>query len=517
MAAKPSESIFRQVLFSGLWTLGLRLSNRALGFVRTIVLARLLFPADFGLIAMAMVVVNGLDSISQTGFQQALIQKKRDVEGYLDTAWAVALVRSLVLCVLLVLAAPFVADFFAVPELTDILRVVSLSVLLGGFANIGIVFFQKDLEFHKQFNFEWWASVLEFVLTILLAYILRDVWALVWGGLAGNILRVFLSYRLHPYRPSLRFDAACFRELMRFGKWVSGYAVLLFAAYQMDSILVGKLLGVDSLGFYQMAYLTAVIPSSEVAIAFSMVMFPSFAMLQDQPGRLRVSFEKGLQVSAMVCMPIGFGIFAIAPEFVRVALGERWQGIALIMQALSVVGMAKALEGTMNSLMMAVGRPGIVTGLSAVQLAILAAAVYPCISLWGLEGAAFTVAGTAMIAVAAAFGVSCRITQTPAARGAVLLAVPLIASAAMAATVMELKCLAGPARLTALLSLSAAGIVLYAAFLVFADAALTSGRYRSLLFDITANLLNAHAPGVAPSGSLPDGAAPGIAADERPR
>ena len=372
MATKPSESIFRQVLRSGLWTLGLRLSSRALGFVRTIVLARLLFPADFRLIAMAMLFVTGLDSITQTGMQQALIQKKTDIRECLDTAWAVTLARSLVLCLTLVFAAPFVAEFFATPRLTDILRVVSLSVLLGGFANIGIVFFQKDLAFDRQFAFEWWASVLEFGLTVLLAAVLRDVWALVWGGLAGNVLRVVLSYTLHPYRPSLRFDPAAFRELLDFGKWVSGFAVVGFAVSQLDSILLGRMLGATPLGYYQMAFLTAVIPSSEVAIAFSMVVFPSFSMLQDQPGRLRESFEKVLQVSAMVCMPIGFGILAVAPEFIRVVLGERWQEIALTMQVLSVMGIAKALEGTTNSLLMAVGRPGLLMGFSSLQLCILA-------------------------------------------------------------------------------------------------------------------------------------------------
>nr|MCU0553685.1 lipopolysaccharide biosynthesis protein [Syntrophales bacterium] len=409
MATKPSTSIFRQVLRSGLWTLGLRLSSRALGFVRTIVLARLLFPADFGLIAMAMLFVTGLDSITQTGMQQALIQKKTDIRECLDTAWAVTLARSLVLCLILVLAAPFVAEFFATPRLTDILRVVSLSVLLGGFANIGIVFFQKDLAFDRQFAFEWWASVLEFGLTVLLAAVLRDVWALVWGGLAGNVLRVVLSYTLHPYRPSLRFDPAAFRELLDFGKWVSGFAVVGFAVSQLDSILLGRMLGATPLGYYQMAFLTAVIPSSEVAIAFSMVVFPSFSMLQDQPGRLREAFEKVLQVSAMICMPIGFGILAVAPEFVRVVLGERWQEIALTMQLLSVMGIAKALEGTTNSLLMAVGRPGLLMGFSSLQLCVLAAALYPLTLRWGIAGAAFAVTGTALAAAAAALAAAVRV------------------------------------------------------------------------------------------------------------
>jgi lipopolysaccharide exporter len=514
METKPADSIFRQVLVGGLWTLGLRFSNRALGFARTIVLARLLFPADFGLIAMAMVVVTGLDSVSQTGFQQALIQKKRGAEQCLDTAWAVALIRSLALCTLLVLCAPFVSDFFAAPRLTDIIRVVSLSVLLSGFANIGIVFFQKDLDFRKQFNFEWWASVLEFALTVSLAWVLRDVWALVWGGLAGNLMRVFLSYVLHPYRPAFRFDPASFRELMSFGKWVSGYSVLLFAAFQMDSILIGRLLGVEDLGFYQMAYLTAVIPSSEVAIAVSMVVFPSFSMLQDQPGRLRESFEKVLQVAAMVCMPIGFGILAVAPEFVRIILGERWQGIALIMQVLSVMGIAKALEGTTNTLVMAAGRPGWLMGFSALQLCLLAASLYPLTVRWGIHGAAIAVTSTALIAAAAALAAAVRITGSNGRRTLTLITVPLGASMAMAAGIILLKRLMGTVGLLGFVLLVAAGVGLYAACLAGADAALTSGRYKCLAADLLAGLRASGKNGVTPLSERAGGSAAALRADD---
>jgi lipopolysaccharide exporter len=509
METKPAESIFRQVLLSGLWTLGLRLSSRALGFARTIVLARLLFPADFGLIAMAMVFVTGLDCISQTGFQQALIQKKSDIEKCLDTAWAVALARNLVLCLILVLTAPLVAGFFEAPRLTDIIRVVSLSVLLSGFANIGIVFFQKDLEFDKQFGFEWWASLAEFALTVLLAFLLRDVWALVWGGLAGNVLRVLLSYVLHPYRPSFTFNLSIFRELLDFGKWVSGYAVVGYAVGMLDNILIGRMLGAETLGYYQMAFLTAVIPSSEVAIAVSMVVFPSYSMLQDQPGRLRESFEKVLQVAAMVCMPIGFGIFAVAPEFVRIILGERWQGIALIMQVLSVMGTAKALEGTTSSLVMAVGRPGLLMGFSAVQLCLLAASLYPLTARWGIHGTAIAVTSTALLAAAAALVAAVRITGLRGRRILILLVVPLGASMAMAAGIILLKRLMGAVGLPGFLFLVAAGIGLYATGLVAADSMLTSGRYRSLAADLLASLRGSGKNGMIP---LPKGASRASAA-----
>lgn len=505
MASKPSASIFRQVLFSGLWTLGLRLSNRALGFVRTIVLARLLFPADFGLIAMAMLFVTGLDSITQTGMHQALIRKKTGVRACLDTAWAVTLVRSLAVCLILVVGAPVVAAFFAEPRLTDILRVVSLSVLLGGFANIGIVFFQKDLAFDRQFRLELWASVLEFALTVFLAAVLRDVWALVWGGLAGNVLRVFLSYALHPYRPSLRFDPAAFRELLDFGKWVSGVAVVGFAVSQLDSILIGRMLGAESLGLYQMAFMTAVIPSSEVAIAFSMVVFPSFSMLQDQPDRLRESFERVLQATSMVCMPIGLGILAVAPEVVRVILGERWQGIAPAMQVLSVMGIAKALEGTTGSLLMAVGCPGLLMGFSLLQLGILAVSLYPLTLMWGIAGAALAVALTAIAAAAVALAAAVRIAGSPVSRILVLLAVPLGASTVMAFGVILLKRLTGTVALPGLMFLVAAGIGLYAACLIAADAALTAGRYRGLVAEVLNGLCAAGEKRGTSAGEAPDG------------
>jgi len=508
MTGKPSESIFRQVLFGGLWTLGLRLSSRALGFVRTVVLARLLFPADFGLIAMAMLFVTGLESVTQTGLQQALIQKKTDIRECLDTAWTVTLARSLVLCLVLVAAAPFVAGFFAAPRLTDIIRVVSLSVLIGGAANIGIVYFQRDLEFGRQFRFETWASVAEFALTVLLAFALRDVWALVWGGLAGNVLRVLLSYALHPFRPSFRFDPAAFLEMLNFGKWVSGYAVLCYAVSQCDSILLGRMLGAESLGYYQMAFLTAVIPSSEVAIAFSMVAFPSYSMMQDQPGRLRESFEKVFQVSALVCMPIGMGILAVAPDFIRVVLGERWQAIAPIMQVLSIMGVAKALEGTTSALLMAVGRPGLLMGFSSLQLALLGVTLYPLTLHWGITGAALAVTLTALAAVASALAAAVGIAGATVSRILALLAVPAGASAAMAVGITLLKGMTGPVTLPGFLLLVAAGIGLYAACVSAADALLTSGSYRGLVAALLAGLrTSGKNAGASPAGGAEERAA----------
>ena len=145
------EPLSKRVIRGGVWVLALRILNRSLGFIRTIILARLLAPADFGLLGIAMLSISTLETFSQTGFQTALIQKKDNIESYLDTAWTVSAIRGLLLFLILFLSAPIIAEFFNSPQAVLIIRVVALSTLLSGLRNIGVVYFQKELEFKKQF------------------------------------------------------------------------------------------------------------------------------------------------------------------------------------------------------------------------------------------------------------------------------------------------------------------------------------------------------------------------------
>ena len=140
-----SESLSSRVVRGGAWIFSLRITNRGLGFVRTIILARLLVPEDFGLLGIAMLAISTLDAFSQTGFQSALIQRKGNVRAYLDVAWTVLAVRGVVLFLMLFAAAPMAAKFFHSPQATAVIMVIAINMLLTGFGNIGVVFFQKEL------------------------------------------------------------------------------------------------------------------------------------------------------------------------------------------------------------------------------------------------------------------------------------------------------------------------------------------------------------------------------------
>ena len=133
-----------------MWVFALRILNRALGFVRTIILARLLTPEDFGLLGIGILAISTLDTFSQTGFHAALIQKKQDTSSYLDIAWTISVIRGILLFIVLLLFAPVIATFLKYPQATLVVRLIAVTILFSGCTNIGMVLLQKELEFNKK-------------------------------------------------------------------------------------------------------------------------------------------------------------------------------------------------------------------------------------------------------------------------------------------------------------------------------------------------------------------------------
>jgi O-antigen/teichoic acid export membrane protein len=388
---KITESLSTRVVKSGLWVFALRMLNRGLGFIRTIILARLLTPEDFGLLGIALLSISALETFSKTGFDSALIQKKENVESYLDTAWTVSALRGIVLFSILLFSAPLIARFFNSPEAALIIRVIALYTLLAGLRNIGIIFFQKELEFNKQFSYEFSATLVDLTVAITLAFILRNVWALVWGGLAARFLRLVLSYVLHPYRPGIKIDREGFQELFGFGKWVFTSGILVFLVTQGDDILLGKLLGVTALGLYQMAYTLANLPATEVTHMISKITFPAYSKFQEDLPRLREAYLKVLQFTTFVSFPLAGGIFVFASDFIRIFLGNKWMPMVPAVQVLVLAGLVRSIAATTGPIFHATGKPRIDTTWQIVRLLVLSAFIYPLTLRWGILGTATAV------------------------------------------------------------------------------------------------------------------------------
>jgi O-antigen/teichoic acid export membrane protein len=388
---KQPESLSKRIVRGGIWVFALRITNRALGFIRTIILARLLAPHDFGLLGIAMLAIATLETFSQTGFQSALIQKKKNVESYLDTAWTVSAIRGIFLFLILFSSAPVIAKFFNSPQATLVIKVIAVSTLLSGFRNIGIIFFQKELEFNKQFIYEFSGTLVDITVAISLAFILRNVWALVWGGLAANFVRVFMSYIIHPYRPRIKFEKEKFKKLFDYGKWVLGSSILVFLITQGDDIFVGKMLGVTALGLYQMAYLISNLPATEITHVISQVTFPAYSKLQDDLPKLRDAYLKVLQLTAFISIPLAGGIFILAPEFTKIFLGDKWMPMVPAIQILVLAGLVRSISATTGPMFQAVGKPEIITKWQPVRLFVLFALIYPFTIQWGILGTSLAV------------------------------------------------------------------------------------------------------------------------------
>ncbi len=396
--ARPGKNLSQRAVVSGFWVLLLKAVQQLFNSVRLVILARLLSPQDFGLMGIALLSMTTLETLSQTGFQQALIQKKCNIKPYLDSAWTVLILRSLILFTTLYLIAPYTAIFFGIPEAKPMIQVIGFSTILQAFTNIGIIHFQKELEFDKQFIYQLSGILTDFVVAITATLIFRNVWALVFGLLAGNATMLITSYLIHPYRPRLRFDIDKTKELFGYGKWVSGSNILIFLVTQGDNIVVGKLLGTASLGFYQMAYTISNLPATEITHVISQVTFPIYSKLQDDISKLREAYLRVLQLTAFISFPIAGLIFVLAHDFTMMFLGDKWMPIIPIIKFLILSGLIRSIQATSGPVFHAVGKTKTDTKVQIIRFVAITIFIYPLISRFELIGVSLAVLISTLVA-----------------------------------------------------------------------------------------------------------------------
>jgi O-antigen/teichoic acid export membrane protein len=417
----------------------LRIVQQLFGLARLIILARILAPHDFGLLGIALLTMATLETFSQTGFQKALIQKKEDIESDLDAAWTVLILRGFILFAILYLIAPYVAISFNSPEAKPVIQVIGLSVLLKAFTNIGVIYFKKELEFNKEFIYQFAGTLADFIVAVSAVLILKNVWALVFGLLAGNVVRCFMSYLIHPYRPHLSSDLGKAKELFGFGKWILGSSILVFLITQGDDIFVGKLLGVTVLGFYQLAYRISNMPATEITHVISQVTFPAYSKLQGDILKLRDAYLKILQVTAFLSFPIAGLIFVLAPDFTMIFLGEKWMPMVPAMMVLALWGAIRSIGATTGPIFQGLGKPGIATKLQFARLILLVIIIYPLTIKWGILGASLAVLLSALPVEPVTFYLTIKIIECRVWEFGILIALPMLGVAIMSTALLASK------------------------------------------------------------------------------
>jgi lipopolysaccharide exporter len=387
----PSHRLSKLVIKAGFWGFFLKFCQQSFDFVRVILLAHFLAPSDFGMMGIALLTLATLETFSFIGLQQALVQRARITESHLNTAWTLSIVRGVFIFMFLYALAPASAAFFKTPEAEMIIKIMGFAVILQSLTNIGVVTFQKDLEFNKEFIYQFSNTLATFVVSIVALFILRSVWAMVWGVLAGNAARLVASYLIHPYRPRIHFDPQNAGELFRFGRWLLISSIVIFLFSQGDDIFVGKMLGVSLLGFYQLAYKISNIATSEIAGVIRQITFPVYAKMENRIDSLKNGYLKVLQTTLLMSLPITVLIFVLAPEFTKIFLSLKWLPIVPIMRILVFFGLLRAIGATSGVLFCGIGKPYVVMRWEIVRLGVLATAIFPLTHQYGIAGVAYAV------------------------------------------------------------------------------------------------------------------------------
>jgi hypothetical protein len=306
-----------------LWMVLAKLAERSLGFISTLILARVLVPHDFGIVAMAMTFVALAEMLGAFGFDATLIQKQTTERAHWDTAWTFDIILGVVVALVLTLGAHPVAAFFKEPALVQVLPVLALGSVALGFQNIGVVAFRAEMRFDREFRFQIAKKLIGFVITVPLAIKLDSYWALVIGQTTGRFVATALSYWVHPYRPRLSLAGAA--DLFGFSKWLLAINTISYLKERSSDWVIGRLAGPASLGAFNVSYELASLPSTELIAPINRAVFPAYAKLaKESPEALRVEYLSVIAMIMLIAAPAVLGLAAVAPLLVPVMLGPNW-------------------------------------------------------------------------------------------------------------------------------------------------------------------------------------------------
>lgn len=361
------------------WMIALRWATRLTGLVSTVILARLLTPRDFGIVAMAMIVVGTLETFNQTGQRLALIRLENPTDEHFDSAWTVSLLIGLAVAVVILAISPLVVLYFHEPKVVPVMQCLALRSVLGGLENIGTVNFRRDLQFNYFFAYNVYPKFFSFAVTVTLAFVIRNYWALVVGMLSGQAAFILLGYLMHRHRPRLNFSKI--REIWSFSIWSFIRSIGYYLNTQVDQVAVGGFGGAALMGRYAVATDIAQSPSREINEPMVAVLYPVMSRLQQNMTELREVYLNTLGWTTYICTATGVGVALVAPEMQRLVLGDKWNGIAPLMVWLAIGGAINGLSSGAYSLFDALNKPHIGARMIWIRLGILAFAIVP-IAFW---------------------------------------------------------------------------------------------------------------------------------------
>lgn len=376
----------REIARGAAWMVLFRTVDRAIGLVSTAILARLLVPADFGLIAMAMSIIAIVELATAFGFDVVLIQKSQPTREHFDTAWTLNLITGVACALLIAAAAMPVSQFYGDSRLAPLMWAFAAAWAFHGLENTGTANFRRDMNFAAEFRFMFARRVISFLATMLAAWLLRSYWALVIGTMVGRWAGIALSYAMHSYRPRLCLSKA--RELFRFSGWLIFNNFMNVSLNKLPHVYVGKAFGAQAVGSYSVGAEIAALAQTELVAPINRAVFPGYAKLARDVEAFKRACLDATSFIMLVTLPVCVGIAVLAGPFVRALLGSQWGAAVPLIQVLALSGAIRALTANNTSAYLALGRPHLATSILGARLVALVLPIPFLVPRYGIEGVA---------------------------------------------------------------------------------------------------------------------------------
>ena len=385
-----NDSLLTRTARGAGWVMAWRLGMRVLGLASTLVLVRLLAPADFGLIALASGFMQSVDGLMSLGTEEAVIRTRAPNRGIYDTAFTLTAFRGLFVSLLVAATAYPAARFFGDARLGPVLLVIALLPLLDGASNIGAVDFRRDMTFHKEFALMVLPKLGGILVAILAAVLLRSYVAMLCGMLVNRSLRMAMTYVMHPFRP--RFSLTAWRALVGYSVWTWLLSLAVLLRDRSDSLFLGRMTGTATLGFYSVGAEIAALPMTELIEPLGRASFSGFAAARHEGGEVGEIFLRLIGFSALLALPVGVGLSAVAAPLTRLALGPGWEQAVPVLQVLAVAGTMLVFGHLSQHLLSAHALLGRLVGITLVGAALRVGFLLVLIPGFGATGAAMAVA-----------------------------------------------------------------------------------------------------------------------------
>lgn len=335
--SKLKQNQVGRVTASALWTLTSNLTDRFISFFSIAILARLLTPKDFGIVAIAGSIVAFAELLNAFGFDWALVRYPSPTKEHYNTAWTLRILFGLVSIFAIGIIILIIAVFFnQSASLPLIAAVMAISIFVGSFENIGTVDFRRNFSFDIEFLLRITSKIAGFIVASLIAFIYHSYWALVLGTLAVRIVGTLMSYILHEFRP--QFSLIKTRELFSFSIWMLATNTIVFFRNCFANLFIGYHFGSKSTGMYSMANEIAHLGSTELAAPILRVAYSRYAQHANQLNKLQEDFLITASIIWMLALPTTAGIFAVSNEVVALMLGQQWTESAAVLQLLVIGG-----------------------------------------------------------------------------------------------------------------------------------------------------------------------------------